>query len=177
MHRLFIGIRPPIAVRETLLACMGGVEGARWQDDGQLHLTLRFVGEIDARAAEDLASALGRVEMAPFPLALGGVGHFERRGRATALWAGIAPSEPLAILQRRVERACRSAGLDPDTRVYAPHITLARLNSSSGPVGGWLADNARLASAEWVVEAFLLFESHMGREGSIYEPVGRYALG
>lgn len=176
MHRLFIGIRPPPFVRARLLDIMHGVEGARWQDDGQLHLTLRFVGEIDARRAEDLASALRTIESAPFPLAIRGVGHFERKGRPTTLWAGLEPSEPLAVLHRRVERACRAAGLEPETRRFAPHITLARLNAGTGPIHGWLADHAQLSSEPWDVAAFMLFESHRGGEGAIYEPVGRYAL-
>ena len=154
---------------------MRGLEGARWQDDGQLHLTLRFMGEIDARAAEDLAAALRGVE-APFALSLRGVGHFERKGRPTTLWAGIAPSEPLLVLQRRVERACRAAGLEPETRRFTPHVTLARLNSGTGPVSGWLSAHGALTSEPWDVDAFLLFESHLGREGALYEPVERYAL-
>src|SRR5687768_8380838 len=61
MHRLFVGLRPPPAIRARLLALMGGVTGARWQDDSQLHLTLRFIGEVERPRAEDIATALSNV--------------------------------------------------------------------------------------------------------------------
>ncbi|MEC7933242.1 MAG: 2'-5' RNA ligase family protein, partial [Pseudomonadota bacterium] len=58
MHRLFVAIRPPAAIRSLLLSLSGGVEGARWQDDTQLHLTLRFIGEVDRHRANDIADLL-----------------------------------------------------------------------------------------------------------------------
>src|SRR5690606_20008278 len=87
-HRLFIAIRPPAPVREALLDTMEGIEGARWQDEEKLHLTLRFAGEVERPAANDLAAALGRIAAAPFALRIAGVGHFERKGQPHTLWAG-----------------------------------------------------------------------------------------
>ena len=104
MTRLFVGLRPPAPVRDVLLGAMGGVDRARWQDEDQLHLTLRFVGEIDAPLANDLAAALGQVDAAPFDLRIAGVGHFERKGRATTLWAGLAASPQLLAFQQKIER-------------------------------------------------------------------------
>ena len=75
MIRLFVGIRPPAAVRERLLSLMGGVEGARWQDDVQLHITLRFIGEVERPVAEDIATALDQARGAAFTLAIDGVGR------------------------------------------------------------------------------------------------------
>src|SRR3546814_10296472 len=65
MHRLFVAIRPPPAIRVRLLGLMHGIAGARWQDDDQLHLTLRFVGEVDRPQADDLADALGHIRFSP----------------------------------------------------------------------------------------------------------------
>lgn len=177
MHRLFAALPLPSDVTDTLLDTMDGIEGARWQSEEQLHLTLRFAGELDPRQGEDLVTALSRVESPAFDLEIRGAGHFERKGRAHTLWAGIAPSEPLAVLQRRVERACRAAGLPPETRKFVPHVTLARLNSGSGPIGGWLADNALLAAGPWRVESFALYESWLTRYGSDYERLEDFALG
>jgi len=176
MHRLFVALRPPETIRDPLIDTMEGLEGARWQSDEQLHLTLRFVGEVDAAQANDLASALEAVAAPPFVLRLRGVGTFARKGRASALWAKVEESEPLAILQRRVERACRAAGLTPETRKFVPHVTIARLNASTAPIGGWLAEHARLALPDWPVESFDLFESRMGRFGSDYASVARFDL-
>ena len=177
MHRLFAALPLPTEVTDTLLDTMDGIEAARWQSEEQLHLTLRFAGELDPRQGEDLVAALSRIEGEPFDLQIRGVGHFERKGRPHTLWAGIAPSEPLAVLQRRVERACRAAGLPPETRKFVPHVTLARLNSGSGPIGGWLADNALLSAGPWRVESFALYESRLTPYGSDYERLEDFALG
>ncbi|MEL7691358.1 RNA 2',3'-cyclic phosphodiesterase [Citromicrobium bathyomarinum] len=176
MHRLFAALRPPEGIRDALIDTMEDIEGARWQFDEQLHLTLRFAGEVDARTADDLANALSQVSVEPFALAIRGVGTFETKGRVTSLWAGVAPCEPLAILQRRVERACQRAGLAPVTRKFVPHITLARTNASTGPIGGWLADHERLALPEWEVERFWLYQSRLDAGGAQYEPLLAFPL-
>ena len=77
-HRLFIAIRPPEPVRDRLVDAMEGIEGARWVDEENLHLTLRFLGEVERPAANDLAAALARVSAAPFMLSVDGVGHFDK---------------------------------------------------------------------------------------------------
>jgi 2'-5' RNA ligase len=174
--RLFVAIRPPAAVRRVLLGAGGGIVGARWQGDDQLHLTLAFAGEMGSAQADELIDALAEVESAAFAAEVSGVGHFESKGAPTALWARVPPSEPLARLQRRVERACRRAGLAPDKRGYKPHVTLARLPRSAGPIGGWLAEHGTLRAGPWPVEGFTLYESHLRPEGALYRPLVDYAF-
>ena len=177
MHRLFVALRPPRAIRERLLGLMGGVPGARWQDDDQLHITLRFIGEVETRMAEDVAAMLGSVRAAALELRLAGCGVFDdRRGRPNALWAGIAPREPLAALHRKIDQAVVRTGLEPERRAYLPHITLARMSGSTGPVDRWLAEHAALASAPFAIDAMILYESRLGAGGASYEPVARYPL-
>ncbi|WP_375392562.1 RNA 2',3'-cyclic phosphodiesterase [uncultured Sphingomonas sp.] len=177
--RLFVALRPPVAIRERLLALMGGIAAARWQDDEQLHLTLRFVGEVDERTAEDLAAALAQVH-APAPcVALAGVGRFGDARRTAALWAGVAPHDGLAGLHRKVDRACVRAGLPPERRAYLPHVTLARLPRSAGAdpaIDRWLADAGGLASAPFDMTWLILYESRLGRDGARYEPLARWPL-
>lgn len=175
-HRLFAAIRPPAAIVEELLELETHIAGARWQDEDQLHLTLRFFGEVEARQAEDMVEALSGVSAAPFSLAVRGVGHFERRGRAHTLWAGIAPSDELAALQHKVEGAARRAGLPPDSRKFAPHITLARLSGGSGPLLPFLQAHGALSGEPWRVEAFDLIESTLTPAGAQYATVRRYRL-
>ncbi|QPC97771.1 RNA 2',3'-cyclic phosphodiesterase [Qipengyuania soli] len=174
--RLFIAIRPPHAIRNALLDAMQGVERARWQDDGQLHLTLRFLGETDHHRANDLASALASVSASPFALSVRGSGIFERKGTVHTLWAGVEPSEPLQRLQARIERVCQQVGFAPETRKFVPHITLARLNASAGPLAQFLARTGDLRFGEWTVDDFRLYESHLDPGGARYEPVVRYPL-
>lgn len=175
-HRLFAAIRPPAAIVDALLDLESDVAGARWQDESQLHLTLRFFGELETRHADDLDAALGQILAAPFALALCGVGHFERKGAAHTLWAGIAPSRELVVLQRQVESAARRARIPPEPRKFAPHITLARLGRASGPVLPFLQANSALESEPWVVDAFDLMESTLTPAGAEYETMRRYRL-
>lgn len=176
MFRLFVALRPPAAIRAALLDLMEGLPGARWQDDEQLHVTLRFIGEVDGRMAEDVASVLSTVHAAPLDLRLSGCGLFDTRGRANALWAGVAPRNPLAALHRKVDAALVRIGLAPERRAYLPHVTLARLSGGSVPLDRFVADHAALASPPFRVEHMTLYQSHMGHGGSVYEPIERYPL-
>lgn len=176
MHRLFVGYRPPSAIRAQLLASMGGVPGARWQSDDQLHLTLRFIGEIDRHVAEDVALALAGIRHSAIETALDGFGRFGSRGRTHALWAGLRPHAPLAELHRKIDQALVRCGLDPERRAYLPHITLARLNAPDTAAERFVESHSGLASAPFILDHFLLFESHLGREGARYDAVERYTL-
>lgn len=176
MHRLFVGLRPPPAIRAQLLGVMGGVTGARWQDDSQLHCTLRFIGEIERPQAEDVAIALSNIHFPPIEIALAGVGQFDSRGRPNALWAGLRPHDALAGLHKKVDQALVRCGLAPERRAYLPHITLARMNASAGTTDRFLESHAGLASVPFTFDHFLLFESTLGREGAIYEAIERYPL-
>jgi len=173
-RRLFIALRPPEDVCEALLDTMEGIAGARWQDADNLHLTLRFVGEVDRHMQRDLETALESVPLRSFTLALSGVGHFEGKHRASAIWAGVAPSPQLDELQHSVEMACRRAGLTPETRKFVPHVTLARLNSGSAPIGEWLAAHGDLALGPWDVDGITLFESNLTPNGAIYAQVAEF---
>lgn len=177
MIRLFVGLRLPAAIRTQLLALMGGIPGARWQDDGQLHITLRFIGEVDERAAEDAALALSAVHWPPVELALDGVGTFDSRGRINAVWAGVRPREALAGLHRKIDQALVRAGQEPERRAYLPHVTLARMNTPSEGVARFVEAHAGLASPAFTLAHFYLFESSLGHEGARYDVVERYALG
>ena len=177
MHRLFVAIRPPPDIREQLLDLMEGVKGARWQDDDQLHLTLRFIGEVDTRIAEDVAAALGTVRQAPMTIALDGLGTFGKRGNVNALWAGVRPHDALAHLHRKIDHALGRAGLNPERRAYLPHITLARLGREAGAIEPFLARHAGLSSDPFDIAHFALFESHLGHAAAAYTVVERYEFG
>lgn len=179
MHRLFAALRPPPSIRAAMIDAMGGVPGARWQDDEQLHVTLRFVGEVDARGAEDVAAALAGVTAAPVAARIDGVGTFDQRGRVDTLWARVLPVEPLAALHRKVEQALVRAGIAPERRRYLPHLTLARLpRAGHDPVAldRWVADHAALATPAFELAHLYLYESHLARDGARYEAVARWGL-
>ena len=180
MHRLFVALRPPPAIRALLSGMMSAVDGARWQDDDQLHLTLRYVGEVTASAGDDLVVALSRI-VAPTPIvSIAGVGRFEKRGRTDTIWAAVAPEQALTALHHKVDRACISAGLPAYTRAYRPHVTLARLSRSGHDerqVGEWIGRHAAASSAPFAMPHLVLFESHLGTMGASYDAVMRWPLG
>jgi 2'-5' RNA ligase len=176
MHRLFVAIRPPEKIRDLLLDAMDDSADFRWQDDEQLHLTLRFIGEVERPTAEDVAAALGTLRADRFDLRINGVGRFEQRNSG-ALWAGVEPRAPVAALAARIERLCQSAGLEPERRAFHPHITLARWKGRrTREVQAWLEQRAGLTSEPFAAEEFILFESRLSRHGAHYEPVASYPL-
>lgn len=176
MLRIFAGFALPPAITGPLLALMGGIPGARWQSAEQLHLTLRFIGEVDRRMAEDVALALGQVSAAPITVALAGVGQFDSRGRPNAVWAGVRPPEALAALHRKIDQALVRCGLPREGRAYLPHVTLARMNAPAGAADRFLERHAALTSPPFTFDRFVLFESRLGHGGASYDPIAYYPL-
>ena len=174
MHRLFVALRPPEDIRDLLIDAMEGAD-LRWQDEDQLHLTLRFLGEVERPVANDVAAALAGIAFPPFELAISGVGRFDH-GRRGALWAGVSPKDPVKALAAKVERACQAAGLDPERRAFHPHVTLARWSRGKPLLDGWLERNSNLRSPPWQVTEMILYETHLGQSGAHYEPVATYPL-
>lgn len=174
MHRLFVAIVPPQDIRDLLIDAMEGAD-LRWQSEDQLHLTLRFIGEVERPVANDVAGALAGISFPPVDLAIAGVGRFDH-GRRGALWAGVAPKNAVKALAAKVERACQRAGLAPERRAYHPHVTLARWSGGKPPLDDWLERHNALCSAPWRVSEFILHESHLGQSGAFYEPVASFPL-
>ena len=153
-----------------------GPPGWAWQDEEQLHVTLRYIGEVERPVAEDIAVALGTIRAPAVDVALSGVGWFDQGARG-ALFARVAPAAPLAALHAKLDRALVRLGLQPERRAYLPHITLARRRRGAVDPAGWLERNAALASGPERVASIILFESHLGRHGSAYEAVASFPLG
>ena len=176
MHRLFVAIRPPEPIRDLLIDVMDDSADFRWQDEEQLHLTLRFIGEVERPVANDLAGALGGIRAQSFAIRLNGVGRFEQRNSG-ALWAGIEPKEPVAALAAKVERVCASVGLEPERRAYHPHITLARWKGRrTRELESFLTRKRGLVSDPFDVDCFTLVESRLSRHGAHYEEVASFPL-
>ena len=176
MHRLFVAIRPPASIRDLLIDAMDDSPNFRWQDEEQLHLTLRFVGEVERTLANDLAAGLSRISAAAFQLRIRGLGRFEQRNSG-ALWAGIEPREPVAKLAAKIERACIGTGVEPEHRAFHPHVTLARWRGRrTREVEAYIERKGLLASDPFDVDRFILFESRLSRHGAHYEEVASYPL-
>ncbi|HEY4075876.1 MAG TPA: RNA 2',3'-cyclic phosphodiesterase [Rhizomicrobium sp.] len=174
--RLFVALAIPAQVAQNIMLIQGGVPGARWQTREQLHLTLRFIGEVDGRDAAMLDDALTGIEAPAFDLQLHSVGQFGNK-QPHALWAGVRKSEALEHLQCKVDNAIRRVGQPQDAHKFAPHVTVARLrNPEAAKMIEWLTHNALFTSAEFPVTAFQLYSSRLTSDGSVYAVEQEYPL-
>jgi 2'-5' RNA ligase len=175
MLRLFVGIGFPPALKLQLSLLRSGVPGAKWVDPGNFHLTLRFIGETDEVVAADVDDALVRLRARRFTLQLAGTGVFGDRPRS--LWVGVERSPELVALRDKIEQALIRAGLPPEQRKFAPHVTLARLhNPALDQLRGFLAANAQFRGDPLPVEGFSLIASFQTKAGSVYEDQAEYPL-
>jgi 2'-5' RNA ligase len=176
MLRLFTAIEIPEAARVRLTFLQSGVPGARWVPLENLHLTLRFIGEVSEPVAGDIDETLSGVRGKPFELALKGVGEFG--GRDTrALWAGVAANGALTHLAAKIESALQRMGLPAETRKFSPHVTLARLRDApAAKVRAFLSAHSLFDSGPFAVRAFTLYSSFQTPKGSLYRAERTYDL-
>lgn len=176
MIRLFVALELPESIRERLVLLQGGVPGARWSTSEQLHLTLRFIGEVPENVGHDVDDALATIRAPAFELELSGVGEFGGK-TPRALWAGVKNHEALLHLQRKIETALQRIGLAPEPRKFSPHITLARLKAAPWEkVMQFLSHAALFSAGPFEVTQFVLFSSHLSASGSIYHQERVYRL-
>jgi 2'-5' RNA ligase len=176
MMRLFVGIELPAEMKARLATMMTGLPGARWVEPDSLHLTLRFIGDVDERQAAILDEALSQIKRPPFELQVTGCGIFAQRRGPEAVWVGVASTPPLVDLQAAVERAAVRAGEAPEERRFRPHITLARLKDTPQPrLQSFVAGN-NLFKDSARVEHFTLFSSILRESGSLYHAEAAYPL-
>ena len=175
--RLFVAIDLPEPLRQSLARLANGLPGARWVPTENLHLSLRFVGEVDGSQAADVDAALAAVRSEGFTLCLEGLGHFGDGRNLRALWLGVAPNPSLIRLHDKVEQALQHAGLAAETRKFKPHVTLARFKSNpGGKLGAYLSSRAMIRLEPFEVKKFTLFSSFLARAGAIYRPEAVYRL-
>ena len=176
MPRLFTGLEIPAEIGQTLSNLRGGLPGARWIDPENYHVTLRFIGDIDGIAANEIASMLFRVNRKPFEVKVQGLTSFGGR-KPRAVVATIAPSRPLIELQAELERMMQRIGLDPEGRKFIPHVTLARLyDASSQDVADYLSVRGYFPSKVFMAERFVLFSSRASTGGGPYIVEDSYEL-
>lgn len=178
MVRLFAALSIPPDVAETLKRRQSGLPGAKWRPEEALHVTLAFYGEMDERAADEVASELARVTGEPFDIELSGVGAFGEGHRTHAIWAGVTANERLTVLAGRCRAAGERAGLTLEKRAYRPHVTLAYLKPQADPdrIGAWITGHNLLHSPPFRIDRFGLYSSVLTHEGSRYALEREYLL-
>ena len=177
MIRLFAAVPLPDEIAAALTRRQSGLNGARWRTAEQLHLTLRFFGEVREDVARDLDGELAAIGGGPFEIVLQGAGAFGEGQDIHAVWAGVAVSQALKRLAGACEGAARRAGLKPERRQYRPHVTLAYLRRPEpAKVAAWIQANNLLKSPPIHVGRFGLYSSFLAGEGAQYRLEAEYAL-
>ena len=176
MPRLFTGIELPEDVHDQLVDLQKPLPGARWVNADDLHITLRFFGDIEGRAVREVYEALDEVDADAFEIRLEGLGTFGGSEPRT-LWAGVSSNPLLDILQRATDRAARVAGLPAEARAYKPHVTLARLKGTPPEIlARYLGRIGAFRTEPFPVPRFVMFSSKPKVGGGPYVVEASYPL-
>jgi 2'-5' RNA ligase len=177
MPRLFTGLELPDGVVGQLALMRGGVVGARWLEPEDYHITLRFVGDVGARTAHDIAETLGDIRRPRAPVRFEALSWFGG-GKPRAIVAKVKAEPALMDLQAEQERRLRRIGIEPETRKFAPHVTLARLRGvAQRAIADYLASRGALAAEAFTAERFVLYSARDGSGGGPYVVEAAYPLG
>lgn len=177
MPRLFTGLEIPAEAGLFLSMLRGGLRGARWIDPENYHLTLRFIGDIDDRMADEVVDALDRIHRRPIEIRIDGLGSFGN-GKPHSIWARVVPNQALIELQAEQERILQRIGLAPERRKYIPHITIARMKggTTNEEAARWLAERGHFQAPAFTAARFVLFSSRSSIGGGPYLVEEAYPL-
>lgn len=178
--RAFFGLPLPDAHRHALESyiarCAEAAPAFRWTPAANLHLTVRFLGQVEVSVAEAIADRVAAAGPRGFDLRLGEAGSFKRGRLARVVWLGLSEGEgSIGELARVVEAETVAAGLEPEGRRFHAHLTLARARAREGAALPPLPGPPELAP--WHADELILYRSHLGRAGSVYEPLQVLRLG
>jgi 2'-5' RNA ligase len=177
MPRLFIAVDLPEKIKKNLKSMAFGIPGAKWVSPEQLHLTVRFIGEVDGALFSDIKNILDEINSAAFSLQLKGVGYFPPRGAPRVLWIGLEKSEPLQLLKKKIDTKLLRVGVEPEGRKFSPHITLARLKKSPvHKIANFLSGNGLFSQEPFQVEDFKLYSSILSPKGAYHKVERIYPL-
>ena len=177
-ERLFLALTPPPSVRDALAAVAQPLPGVNWTRPEQLHVTLRFLGDVPAAQSEAMIARLAAVKVAPFVLPLEGVGAFPPNRPPRTVWMGVGSGHPrLFQLRQRLDDTLLACGLQLDVRTFHPHVTLARCTEDAAPaIAHWLHAQRGRTAPPFLVDAFELYASELQPAGAIHTLKHRFSL-
>lgn len=175
--RLFTAIDIPIEIQYRLSMLGQGIQGARPVPRHQLHLTLKFIGEVPEDLLRPLQEILATLVVAPFSLSLQGLACLPSRRQPRIVSVGIRENRGLHSLFHAIEDSLAPLGIARDRRRYFPHVTLLRLkNPSSADLQRFLSEHLSFATTPFAVECFTLYSSQLAGQGAIHTSEGCYRL-
>ncbi len=158
----------------------GAFAGASWVRPENIHLTLKFLGELSPARAGEVAEVLkGTAEgLEPFTLRASGVGGFPNLTRPRVLWVGIEESEALLSLYEEIEQALSYIGIEKETRPFRAHLTLCRTRPATEPgaIGSFTRLLGRDIDVDFSVDAFDLFKSVLKPGGAVHSIINSIPL-
>jgi RNA 2',3'-cyclic 3'-phosphodiesterase len=177
MPRLFTALELPETVVSQMAMARGGVIGARWLEPEDYHITLRFVGDIDGRTARDVAETLGDIRRPKAHVRFEGLSWFGG-DKPRAIVARVKADPALMDLQAEQERRLRRIGVEPETRKFTPHVTLARLRGvAEKAIADYLASRGAFQAEAFWAQRFVLYSAREGSGGGPYVVEAAYLLG
>lgn len=176
--RLFVGIPLPGNVRKNLHGAyrlLEGVHGVKTVEEENLHITLKFIGEVSERKVDSIRGALSGVRYRPIRVEITGVGAFPSLSSPRVVWAGVGQGgDEVRRLAEAVERALVPEGIKPEVRPFHPHVTLARVKRPCDVVHRFLEENREAQFGSFTVRYFVLFRSTLTPSGPIYTELARF---
>ncbi len=179
MLRLFVGIKIPKNIVSHINLLRGGLKNARWTRDEDLHITMRFIGDVPENMGEYVHEAMSRIDTPVFEIGLKEIGFFTRnKKQPKTIWTGVNDSELLTRLHDKLDNSFIRAGFEPYKHKYHPHCTIAKLKEGAYPedVYEYVAQNNLFKSEMFKVEELTLYSSHRYDDGATYEVLGEYPL-
>ena len=188
--RSFVAVELPEGLKEELLTLnerlkSGGHRGVRWIDPRGIHLTLKFLGDVDVDRLDDITSAIKEAAsgFSPFSLKVSGLGVFPNPRRVRVAWVGISGEiDKLQQLHQRVESSLAGIGFPAESRQFTPHLTLARVRDQVSPderqsFGYSIESTDFKARHNIMVDTVFLMRSQLTRQGAIYSRLSSVGLG
>jgi 2'-5' RNA ligase len=187
--RAFIAVEIPVDIQQqigSLISPLTRVAGSpvRWVRSGNIHLTLKFLGDCDPARLEKIGVSL-REELektAPFEMEVGGFGAFPNLNRPRVFWCGLKRMSDLNDLYEKVESVCASAGCQRENRPFSPHLTLGRSSDRAAPrdlqnIAATVRSFPQHPLGLVRVDGLTIFQSQLNPGGSIYTPLIQIPLG
>lgn len=178
MERLFVALTLPPAVRDSFLPLVESLPGVAWTKPEQLHVTLRFLGDVPLATSEALIERLSTIHVASFILPIETVGTFPPNRPPRVMWVGTGTHPRLFQLRQRLDDALLATGLTVDLRTFHPHVTVARCTDQSAPaVAHWVHVHREFTAPPFRVDGFDLYASDLRPSGAVHTLKHRFPLG
>ena len=184
--RAFIAIDLPPAFLEAIGSLQDelrhSTKGIRWVRSGNIHLTLKFLGDVSGATLDELGEILASAckGHAPIELSMGSPGGFPNMERPRVIWLGLEGElEKLEALKEEIEKVCRPAGFPREKRSFHPHLTLGRVKDprkASANLADLLGRTKTASAGRFNVNAVHLYKSDLTRDGAIYTKLKSFPL-